>query len=92
LDSFISPIPGFDGDILIPAIPILNRPPGDEPMSDPSVEASVITLKTRADKQKVTTNLIPLKKAKKTTVIFAGGIKINQPAPNAPASTPPSGP
>jgi hypothetical protein len=23
LDSFISPIPGFDGDILIPAVPVL---------------------------------------------------------------------
>jgi hypothetical protein len=40
LDSFISPVPGFDGDILISAIPILAWSPGDEPTSDPSVGAS----------------------------------------------------
>jgi hypothetical protein len=35
LDNFISPIPGFDDDIPIPAIPVLAWPPSDDPMSDP---------------------------------------------------------
>jgi hypothetical protein len=46
LDSFISPIPSFDGDILILAVPVLARPPGDEPTSDPSTGASAGTVKT----------------------------------------------
>jgi hypothetical protein len=40
LDSFISPIPSFNGDILILAVPVLAWSPGDEPMSDPSASAS----------------------------------------------------
>jgi hypothetical protein len=28
LDNFISPIPSFEGDISIPAIPVLAHPPG----------------------------------------------------------------
>jgi hypothetical protein len=35
LDNFISPIPDFDGDIPILAIPVSRRPPSDEFVSDP---------------------------------------------------------
>jgi hypothetical protein len=49
LDNFISLVPGFDGDILIPTIPILARSPGDETTSDTSVGAIASTSKTRAD-------------------------------------------
>jgi hypothetical protein len=92
LDSFISPVLGFDGDIPIPAILVLDRPPGDESMSDPSVGASASTLKTRVGKRKAIANLSPPKKGRKTMGKSTGEIKINEPAPNAPASTPPSGP
>jgi hypothetical protein len=66
LDNFISPIPDFDDDIPISAIPISSRPPSDESMSDPSVRASASTFKTRAGKQKAIINPIPQKKARKT--------------------------
>jgi hypothetical protein len=59
LDNFISPVPGFDSDILIPAIPVSARPPGDESTSDPSARASASALKTRAGKQKASANPIP---------------------------------
>jgi hypothetical protein len=51
LDSFISPIPRFDGDIPILAIPVLAQPP-----SDPSAGASASGLKTGVGKRKATTN------------------------------------
>jgi hypothetical protein len=92
MDSFISPIPGFNNDIPIQAIPVLAWTPGDESISDPSVRASAITLKTRAGKRKATANPTPQNKARKTMGKSAGGIKIKEPSPNAPASTPPSGP
>jgi hypothetical protein len=40
LDSFISPVPDVDGDILLLAVRVSARPPSDEPMSDPSARAS----------------------------------------------------
>jgi hypothetical protein len=40
LDSFISPVPDFDGDIPILAVPVSARPPSDEPVSDPSIGKS----------------------------------------------------
>jgi hypothetical protein len=92
LDSFISPVPSFDGDIPIPANLVSVQPPSDESMSDPSTEASASTLKTWTGKQKVTANPTPQKKAKKPTGRSACGIKIIGPAPKAPALTPPPGP
>jgi hypothetical protein len=59
LDSFISPIPGFEGDIPIPAIPILAQPPGDESTSDSSAGVSASALKTWAGKRKATANPTP---------------------------------
>jgi hypothetical protein len=59
LDNFISPLPDFDGDIPIPAVPVLAWLLGDEPMSDPSAEASASTLKTQVGKWKATANLTP---------------------------------
>jgi hypothetical protein len=92
LESFISPVPGFDGDILILAIPVSTWPPGDKSMSDPSTEVSASALKTWAGKRKLTANPTPPKKARKTMGKSIGKIKINELAPNVPASTPQSGP
>jgi hypothetical protein len=92
LDSFISPIPCFEGDIPISAIPILAHPHGGESINDSSTGASASTLKTRAGKRKAITYLTPQKKTKKATGKSSGRIKINKPLPKALASNPPSGP
>jgi hypothetical protein len=92
LDSFISPIPGFDSDILILAILVLAQPPSDESMSDPSVGASASALKTWVGKRKATANPTPQKKARKTIGRSTGGIQINEPVPKTSALSPPLGP
>jgi hypothetical protein len=79
LDSYIFPIPGFEGDIPIPAILVLARSPSGELASDPSAGAS----KTQAGKRKATATPTPQKKAKKATGKSLSGIKINEPAPKA---------
>jgi hypothetical protein len=66
LDIFISPILDFDSDISILAVPVLARPPGDKPVSDPSVEASASIPKTWASKRIATANPTPQKKAKES--------------------------
>jgi hypothetical protein len=65
LDSFISPIPGFDGDILFSAIPVSAQPPGGESVGDPSTGASASASKTQAGKWKASVKPPPQKKAKK---------------------------
>jgi hypothetical protein len=90
LDNFISPIPSFEGDIPIPAMPISAHPPGDKAIDKPSTETSAS--KTRASKQKATANPTLQKKAKKTTGKCSSGIKINKPMTKASALTPLSGP
>jgi hypothetical protein len=92
LDSFISPIPDLDGDIPILVIPVLTRPPSDEPVSGPSTGASASASKTQAIKRKATANPTPQKKAKKATGRSSSSIKINELTPKAPALTPSSGP
>jgi hypothetical protein len=92
LDSFISPIPGFEGDIPIPTIPVSAQPIGGKANSNPSAGASAGTSRTRPGKQKATANPTPQKKAKKAAGKSLGEIKINEHAPKSPASTPPSGP
>jgi hypothetical protein len=92
LDSFIYLIPSFDGDIPILAIPISARSPGDEPTSDPSTRVSAGTSKTRVGKWKATAKPTPQKKARKATRRSSCGIKIDEPAPKTPASTPSLGP
>jgi hypothetical protein len=92
LDSLIYPIPGFDSDVLILAIPISTRPPGNEFASDPFVGASASTIKTQVGKCNVTANPTALKKANKAAGRSSSGIKINEPVSNVPALTPPSGP
>jgi hypothetical protein len=89
LDNFIFPVPGFDGDILILAVPVLARSPGNEPVSDPSIGASAS--KTQVSKHKATANSTPQNKAKKATGRSSGGIIIDEPTLKAPALTPPSG-
>jgi hypothetical protein len=91
LDSFISPILGFDGHILIPAILISARNPGVESSEDPSAGSSFNALRTWDSKQKVPIDPSPLKKAKKASRKPLGGIKISGPMQKALASTPPSG-
>jgi hypothetical protein len=92
LDNFISPIPGFEGDILISAIPISTRPPASKAIDDPSTGSSASASKTRASKQKATVNPTPQNKAKKATGKSSSQIKINEPIPKAFASNPPLGP
>jgi hypothetical protein len=86
LDNFISPIPGFEGDILIPAIPISARDPGVESSEDPSARSSVSASRTWAYKRKAPINPNPHKKAKKATGKSLGWIKISGPKQKAPAS------
>jgi hypothetical protein len=91
LDSFISPIPGFEGDNPIPSIPVSARSLSGESASDPSASASDGASKTRAGKRKVTVNLTSQKKAKIAMSKSASGIKINKHASNdSPVLTPPS--
>jgi hypothetical protein len=92
LDSFISPIPGFDSDVLTLAIPVLTQLPHDESTSDPSAGTSASASRTQAGKWKVTADTTPQKKAKKVMGRSIGGVKINEPTPKSPASTPPPGP
>jgi hypothetical protein len=91
MDSFISPILGFEGDIPILAMPISTRSPSGEPSNEPSARASGGASKTWTGKRKAAANLTPQKKTKKATGKSSSGIKINEPAPKAsPALTPPS--
>jgi hypothetical protein len=92
LDSFISPIPGFEGDIPILAILVLTHSLGGKAIDDHSAGSSVGASKTRANKRKATVNPTPQKKAKKATGRSSSGIKINEPTPKTFASTQPSGP
>jgi hypothetical protein len=92
LDSFISPIPRFEGDILILTIPVSTRSPSGESVNDPSAGASVGASKTQTGKRKAAVNPTPQKKTKKAMGKSSSGIKINEPIPKAsPAPTPLSG-
>jgi hypothetical protein len=89
LDSFISPILGFEGDIPILAIPVLTRSPSGESAIDPLAGASARALKTLTGKWKAAAYPIPQKKTRKATGKSSSAIKINEPAPKAsPALTP----
>jgi hypothetical protein len=93
LDNFISHIPGFEGDILIPAILVSTRSPSGESVNKPSAGASAEALRTQTGKRKAATNPTAKKKTKKATEKSSSGIKINEPAPKAfPALTSPLGP
>jgi hypothetical protein len=65
MNNFLSPIPGFIGDVPILAILLSTQSPGNESSSDPSARAGVSALKTRAGKRKATANPTPQKNAKK---------------------------
>jgi hypothetical protein len=90
LDSFILTIPGFDGEIPIPAIPILACDPRAESFEDPSARSSASASRTRACKRKAPLDPNPPKKAKKIVGKPLGRIKITGPKQKAPASSPPS--
>jgi hypothetical protein len=61
-NSFISPVPDFDGEILIPAIPYSASPPSNEPMSDPPTRANASASETPVGKRKASANPTPQKK------------------------------
>jgi hypothetical protein len=66
LDSFISPIPGFEGDIPIPMIPVSARSPSGESASDLSARASAGASKNHVGKCKATVILTPRREPNKT--------------------------
>jgi hypothetical protein len=90
-DSFISPIPRFEGDVLIPAIPISTRDPSAESSKEPLAGSSASTPRTQACNRKAPVDSNPPKKAKKMARKPLGGIKITGPKQKALVSTPPSG-
>jgi hypothetical protein len=90
LDDFISPTPSFEGDVSIPAIPILACDPSTEPSEELLSGSSASTPRTQACKRKATINLNPPKNANEIAGEPLGGIKIIHPKSKAPASTPPS--
>jgi hypothetical protein len=67
LDNFILPIPGFEGDIPIPAILISAHDLGVDSSEDPSAVPSASASRTRACKRKSPIDSSPPKKARKTT-------------------------
>jgi hypothetical protein len=89
LDSFISPIPEFEGDIPILAILILAHDPGAESSEDPSTGSNANASRTRAYKRNAPINPSPPKKAKKTTGKPLGGIRITGTKEKSHASSPP---
>jgi hypothetical protein len=91
LENFILPIPRFESDIPIPAIPISAHDPGAKSSEDLSTESSAIASRTQACKQKAPIKPSPPKKAKKTAGKPSGMIKITSTKQKAHTSTPPSG-
>jgi hypothetical protein len=89
MDSFISPIPSFEGDAPIPVVPISARDPGAELTEEPPTGSSACTPRTQACKRKVPIDLNLPKKAKKVAGKPLGEIKITGPKSKAPTSTPP---
>jgi hypothetical protein len=84
LDSFLSPIHRFEGDVSIPAILILARDPSTESSEEALAGSSASTPRTRAYKRKVHVDPNSAKKAKKMTGNPLGGIKITGPKQKAP--------
>jgi hypothetical protein len=68
-DNFISAIPGFEGDVPIPAIPVSTRSPSSESASDPSartsVGASISGIKINEPTPKASSALTPLSGSQK---------------------------
>jgi hypothetical protein len=91
LDSFISPNPGIEGDIPIPATSISARDPGIESYQGPATKSGARASRSRASKRKAPIAPSYPKKDKKAPGKPSGGINISDPKPKDPASTPPSG-
>jgi hypothetical protein len=91
MDSFTVPIPRFEGDILIPAIPVSTHDPGVESFQCPSTGSGASASQTRTSKRKAPIDPSYQEKAKKAIGKPLGGIKFSDPKPKAPASTPKSG-
>jgi hypothetical protein len=77
LDNFIAPIPGFEGEMPILAVPILARTPSAESVITTSKGPSARSLKTQAGKRKVASTLPPPKKIRKVIRKKVTGVKIN---------------
>jgi hypothetical protein len=77
LDNFIAPIPGFEGEMPILAVPILARTPSAESVITTSKGPSAGSLKTQAVKRKVASTLPPPKKIRKVIRKKVTGVKIN---------------
>jgi hypothetical protein len=89
LDNFTTPIPGFEGDIPIPAILISARTPSIESAHNSSAGPSAGSSRTRAGKRKAKVTSPPPKTSQKVVNKKASGVKINDLAPNpSPAPTP----
>jgi hypothetical protein len=74
LDNFISPISGFEGDVPIPAVPILACDSGVKPTEELPAGSSAYTPRTRAYKRKAPIDSNLPKKAKKVAGKPLGGI------------------
>jgi hypothetical protein len=75
LDIFISSIPGFEGDISIPAIPISARDPGVESSEDPSAGSSTSASRTWACKRKAPINPSPPQRLRRLLGNLQAGIR-----------------
>jgi hypothetical protein len=90
LDTFITPIPRFEGGTPIPTIPLSAQTLSAKSVGASSKGSRAGSSKTRAGKCKVVTTLPTPKKARKVTSKKPTGVKINDLAPNpSPTLTPP---
>jgi hypothetical protein len=91
LDNFISHVPSFVGDLLIPTIPISARSSSGKVLENLATMSSADASRTRTKKRRASITPTPQKKAKKSKGRSPGKIKINEPIPTMSASTPPAG-
>jgi hypothetical protein len=76
LDSFISPIPGFEGDILIPTIPISAHSPGSEAIEDSSTESSAAHRRLELKSGKQLPTRLPRRKPTKLPGSLHAGFRL----------------
>jgi hypothetical protein len=75
LDSFNSPILGFEGDVPILAIPLSTRSLSGEPAGDSTAGASAGSLRTRAGKCKASTPHLSRKRLRRSWARNLGASK-----------------
>jgi hypothetical protein len=90
LDNFIAPIPSYEGESPILAVPVSAWTSSGESASDSLKGQNAGSSGTRADKRKVAATLPPSKKKQRVVSKKALGVMINDLAPQtSPAPTPP---